>query len=134
MIILCLRKRNCFASNYTALFSDEPYVYQPETTSTYAGRGILPNGVSFLFWSSGSGISIKVDVNGPEKPNKAGVDFFSFGINSTRGVVGSFAKVAGTYGEICQYNNPSQYNGALCSGYVLKYGNMDYRRRDVSND
>ena len=40
----------------------------------------------------------------------------------------------GAYGAICAYNNPSTVNGSMCTAWVLQMGNMDYRRRDVTND
>lgn len=84
----CGIKKDCFADDYASLFGPS-YIWQPKSHAHYA-RGILSNGVSFLFWSNGTGCpenacgSIKVDINGLQKPNKAGVDFFNISIYTDR--------------------------------------------------
>ncbi|MBO6087310.1 type II secretion system protein [bacterium] len=140
-------KRGCFADNYKALFTEQPYIYQPDGNSTYAG-GVLKNGTVIAFWSIGSGCkysdgyqayvcgSIKVDINGKKGPNRAGHDFFNFDIVYYKGIKASYVpknQRSSKYGEYCQYNDPSQYNGIMCTGWIIKNGNMDYLRHDVSN-
>ena len=128
----------CFAQNYTAMFSNQSYIYQPETTNTYAGRGVLPNGTAFFFWSAGNSNhsgAIKIDINGVKGPNKAGVDFFNFGVGPS-GITPSYTPIdqKGQYGEYCKYNDSSQYNGVMCTGWITSNGNMDYLHRDVEVD
>ena len=138
-------KGGCFAQNYKALFSEQPYIYQPDKIATYAG-GVLKNGVTFGFWSKGTGCNkssygdyncgaIKFDINGKKGPNRAGKDYFNFTIYNT-GIKGTYTpkSSAGGYGEYCQYNDPSRYNGVMCTGWIINNGNMDYLRRDVSGE
>ena len=145
----CGNGTGCFASNYKALVGDTPYIWQPNTYPLYI-KGMLPNGTSFLTWSGGSGCTgssllangktyntcgvIKVDLNGNNPPNRAGVDYFNF-LVTTEGIIPSYNIIPGArYGEFCKYNDPSDRNGLNCTGYVIKYGKMDYLRRDVSGD
>lgn len=134
----CNTQKDCFADNYESLFGSS-YIWQPKTHTLYA-RGILSNGVSFLFWSNGTGCpnnacgSIKVDINGLQKPNKAGVDFFSFRIQANKIIPSYYKNPAPTYGEFCKYNDKSNKNGTMCTGWVIQRGNMDYLRRDVSSE
>ena len=137
-------KKGCFASNYKAMFGDSDYAYQPDTISSGAkSRGVLLNGVSFRFWSEYTGCyddagttycgSIHVDINGLSKPNRAGVDYFIFRL-TPNSVVPAYNDVnnKSRYGLFCQYNNTSNKNGTLCTGWVIKHGNMDYLRKDVT--
>ena len=135
----------CFANSYKALFTEQPYIYQPDKQEAYAG-GVLKNGVVFGFWSNGTGCkksvygyyycgAIKFDINGKKGPNRAGKDYFSFNILN-KGVKGSYdlKTNAGKFGEYCKYNDPSVYNGVMCTGWIINNGNMDYLRRDVSGE
>ena len=127
------RKGGCFATSYKALFSEFPYIYQPNLASYYTG-GMLANGISFTFWSGGNTNhygAIKVDINGIKGPNRAGVDYFSFFIGKDR-ISPEYVTATNGYGEFCKYNNSSRYNGAMCTGWVINNGNLDYLRRDVT--
>ena len=134
----CDTQTGCFADDYKSLFGGS-YIWQPKTRYTYA-RGILSNGVSFLFWSNGSGCpenlcgAIKVDINGLSKPNKAGVDYFDFQIFTDKIFPTYYSSPSPIYGEYCKYNDKSNLNGITCTGWVINKGNMDYLRRDVSNE
>ncbi len=134
----CDTQQGCFADNYKSLFG-ESYIWQPKTHPYYA-RGILSNGVSFIFWSNGTGCPdnkcgvIKVDINGLQKPNKAGVDYFDFKIYTNNIFPSYFSSPTPIHGEFCKYNDKSNKNGVVCTGLVISKGNMDYLRRDVSNE
>jgi prepilin-type N-terminal cleavage/methylation domain-containing protein len=136
----CKTKTDCFATNYKSLFG-ESYIWQPMTHSVYS-RGVLENGTSFLFWSGGTGCktdnicgTLKVDVNGLKNPNRAGVDFFSFRLMKDGSINPTYSSTPlDSYGEFCKYNDTSNKNGVVCTGWVITHGNMDYLRRDVSNE
>ncbi|MBQ8459498.1 type II secretion system protein [bacterium] len=129
----CGTSHGCFyEGTYKALFSDR-YAWQPNSHSVYA-RGQLLNGTSIAFWSNGSGCdndqcgAIFVDINGIDPPNKAGVDYFTLSIGQEN--LALFDKT-GSYGDTCKYNDTSQKNGAFCSGWLLRHGNMDYLRKPI---
>ena len=134
----CGLNEGCFSkTTYKALFNNK-WAWQPATHPYYA-RGRLTNGMSFAIWSAGSGCAtscgaIIVDINGDKKPNQAGVDYFQFSMRPT-GVVGADTIInSSQYGDICKYNDTQETNGETCTAWVLQMGNMDYRRRDVTND
>lgn len=146
----CGLEQGCFYSGTYKALNAPSYAWQPSTHSRYA-RGILADGTAFLFWSAGSGCnfnasidgtgklskvcgSIKVDINGTKGPNQAGIDFFNFTITKT-GILPNDGKgIKDQYEEICEYNNSSNRNGMYCTAWVIYKGNMDYRRRDISNE
>ena len=136
----CETREGCFyEGDYKALFSPK-WRWHPGTHNRYA-RGILSNGMSFLFWSNGSGCpndqcgSVMVDINGYKKPNQAGVDYFAFTIRKDGSIRGSDTILEpNAYGETCKHGDTSDINGKNCTAWVLQMGNMDYRRRDITND
>ena len=144
----CGTGTGCFATHYSALFNKD-FAFQPDAqTSWFGGKAILANGASIFFYSPGTNCAraadnsiscgaIRVDVNGKNGPNKVGVDFFELQMTPNVVMPKSSAYYKGLStkdGQTCQYKNTSKSNGEMCSGYVLKYGNMDYLRRDVSGD
>ena len=109
------------------------FAYQPNSHSLYV-RGQLLNGTSLAFWSGGSGCNgtcgvIFVDINGIDGPNKAGVDYFTFRIGKENLSLPS--KKSKSYGEDCKYADTSNVNGAFCSTWLLKHGNMDYLHKPI---
>ena len=129
-------KKYCFYDGvYKSLF-DTDFIQQPKTNYGYSRQGQLQNGVAFVFWTRGSCEddtscgALYVDINGEEPPNKAGVDYFNFNIMGT----GWIRPGEPLDDWICKYNDKSQYNGTKCTKWVLKKGNMDYRRRDISSE
>ena len=119
-------KKDCFANNYTALFSNQSYIYQPKE-NWYYQAGILPNGTSVYFWSAGNGASvigsIKFDINNTKGPNKAGIDLFSLDIKYEY-IKGVVRGISNSYGEYCKYNDTGKGNGMMCTDWILKHGNM----------
>ena len=149
----CGETADCFANNYKALFNDN-YTYQPRTywSNTYGWKAILSNGSSMLIrsYSKCRGIAqyvgsanyykcgeIYVDVNGYKGPNRAGVDYFNFTLFPEKLAPSDIRYTKGWQDsgqQTCKYNDKGAYNGSHCTGYVLRHGNMDYLRRDVSRD
>ncbi|MBQ8460650.1 type II secretion system protein, partial [bacterium] len=136
----CGTSHGCFyEGTYKALFNNSYYV-QPSANSTYA-RGQLLNGASVAFWSNGSGCegsdnwcgTIFVDINGADSPNKAGVDYFRFVIGGENIRLPDSYTTA-RYDHVCSYGDTSNNNGASCSGWLLKHGNMDYLRKPIPED
>ncbi|MBQ8458994.1 type II secretion system protein [bacterium] len=135
----CGTGSGCYAQHYKALFNDNFYV-DPNTHSAYV-KGMLLNGISFDYWVNGENgcpndfcFAIHVDVNGTDKPNQAGVDYFSFaaGVDGLRPSDG--INFTSEYNETCKYKDTRKGNGVLCTKWVLEKKNMDYLRKDVSWD
>ena len=144
----CADEIGCFAENYLTLDGGEYYRgFQPKTNNMYA-KGILANGTSFAIASFGSGCNsifpkgydkscgaIYVDLNSYKGPNQAGVDYFGFFITS-KGLqpigLPEFDGEINNY--VCLYNQYKNGNGVGCTAWVLAKGNMDYRRKDITNE
>ena len=140
----CNGVNDCFSEDYSALFSTN-FKYQPNNYSSKV-KGVLGNGISFIFLSSGTGCSttysgnhfnqycgsIIVDINGVHKPNKAGVDLFGFGITPT-GIYPFGIDDTKKYGYMCQYKDFSNSNGLTCTNWVITKENMDYLRKKIKN-
>ena len=143
---VCREKSGCFADSYKT-FSGHNYNYAPKDHNMYA-RGILANGVSFALSSSGTGCSyfsetiyshicavLYVDLNGYKLPNKTGVDYFGFYITKKAILpMGLKGWSGGTNVYTCEFNGTSAGNGTGCTAWVLNMQNMDYLRRNISND
>lgn len=146
----CGINRGCFYTGTYKALNAPAFIWQPSTHTNYA-RGRLSDGTAFLFWSAGEGCNtdyssdgsgryskicgvIYVDVNGDKSPNQAGVDYFMFIITKDGIYPAGLKGYKDMYGVICQYNNTSNTNGAVCSGWVITHENMDYLRRDISNE
>jgi prepilin-type N-terminal cleavage/methylation domain-containing protein len=136
----------CFVSTYYT-FSGRLYGYAPRNHTMYA-RGTLLNGSSFAIASAGKNGCVKlddtypsycanlyIDVNGLDKPNKTGIDYFGFLI-TPNGIepLGKRGWNGGTNGYTCKYKGTSSGNGTGCTAWVLEKGNMDYLRRDISKE
>lgn len=67
-----------------------------------------------------------VDINGDKGPNTIGKDLFAFYITKY-GVVPQ-----GIYGDTSQPLSTCRSTGFACTAWVIKNGNMDYLRKDVS--
>lgn len=147
----CSDKYGCFFEGDYKALNGTRYGYQPREHSMYA-RGMLANGVSFAIASGGNGCEqdfsengsgrfskscgiIYVDINGYKNPNQAGVDYFAFVI-TLDGIYpfGSIGMGAGENGYICKHKDSSSGNGIGCTAWVLYKENMDYLRRDISDD
>lgn len=146
----CGSEHGCFYNGTYKALNGPSYAWQPSTHSVYA-RGILADGTSFLFWSAGSGCnfddsadgtgkfsktcgSIYVDINGSKPPNQAGIDYFLLLITKNGIFPAGGQNFKSYYGGICEYNNSSNRNGLACADWVIREGNMDYLRRDISNE
>lgn len=146
----CGKSDGCFYNGTYKALNAPAFEWQPAPNKCYS-RGILADGTSFAFWSGGSGCKMDnsmdgtgkyskscgyliVDINGEKQPNRAGVDFFSFVITKYGVIPSGGYNFKNFYGEICKYNDTSTKNGRACSGWVILQGNMDYLRRDISND
>lgn len=140
----CNSNNGCFYGGvYKALFNDR-WAWQPSSHSVYS-RGQLMNGVVLGFWSGGSGCSfnsydsknvcgsIWIDINGIDKPNKAGEDFFCFRITD-KGISLPSLTETSYYGAKCVYKDTSNTNGGNCTKWVIQKGNFDYLRRDISKE
>lgn len=134
----CGSQSGCFYSGtYKSLFGNT-ISWHPRTWSRYA-RGRLLDGTSLAFWSNGSCKesrtiiicgTVYVDINGNQRPNQSGVDYFEF-IITPSGIIPATPSIDD---EICQFRNTSNLNGASCTGWVLQNKNLDYLRRDISHE
>jgi len=92
--------------------------------------GILLNGTSFWILSLKSNNEysgqIGIDINGAEKPNQLGIDFFHFSVKE-----GGIVKPSGDSSNTrCDIKSTTErYNGYGCTYLLLKNENMDYLRK-----
>ena len=141
----CKFKGNgCFATtDYKALSgvkSEWSYLGQDSSPGFY--RFLLSDSTSVSIWSAGTGCGnnndfcgyIFIDTNNQKGPNIFGVDVFMFDIRYNNIVpTGTKTKITSD-GKQCTFKNTHARNGATCASYVFKKGNMDYLRRDISNE
>jgi prepilin-type N-terminal cleavage/methylation domain-containing protein len=137
----CGTGTGCFYSGtYKALFNDS-WAWQPNTYPVYAKVKLL-DGTSLAFWGNGNTNcrntdtycgAIYFDINGDAPPNKAGVDYFKFQILKD-GVVAVKISDSDPYGSHCKYMDTSDTNGVYCADWVMKRGNLDYLKRDISKE
>ena len=121
----------------------------------------LKNGISIAFSehcmnnppsSAGNGMygrngvygrgTVYVDINGPKGPNKIGEDFFMFRIKRYPGSLdlwtnvdlgGSSDKNLVDRCSVEKAKTTKGYDGGqTCSNHIIKYGNMDYKYRELS--
>ncbi|MBQ8460504.1 type II secretion system protein [bacterium] len=128
----------CFSKDkYKPLFGDNDFIFQPGAYGTSVSQGMLINGVSFMFWSAGNTVdgltgNLMIDLNGPKPPNRAGMDYFCFRI-ADKAFLTYDTSIDFVSSYKCDYNSSDVSNGFLCTGWILKKGNMDYLKRDISN-
>ena len=132
----------CFPTNITNLTGTSGSWTTYLETSNHYYRFQINNGVSIAVWSAGNTtcrtmnskcISITVDVNGLKEPNKLGVDIFRYGVYSDLNSGGE-VKPDQTTAEYCKYKGVNSENGTGCLNWIIKKGNMDYLRRDISSE
>lgn len=105
------------------------YTYSPHPNQTVV-HAKLNNGVVFSIYNANA---LNVDLNGPDEPNQAGIDMFHFAILPDR--ILPYSPSDSDPNHICKYgDNKNQWNGYGCAGWVLQKGNMDYLRRDISDE
>ena len=89
---------------------------------------ILEDGVYIAFSGSktnpGNNGKIYIDINGPKKPDRFGIDVFMFVFSSDDNA----ARIVNN----CKYNSTDKNNGLSCGLWIVNKGNMDYLRRDIS--
>lgn len=107
--------------------------------------GILLNGVGFWILSTenpdGSyNGQLGIDINGPAKPNKIGVDFFHFAVSDNGEVIPSGSTGicnidpgCTTPYWLCDLNGTHTLNGYGCTNWLLKQGNMKYLKQNIVN-
>ena len=101
---------------------------------TYDEKGILQ------YYTNGF---INVDINGKKGPNQWGYDVFQFPLPSYQYSQPFKGNLYPTWSTAAHYNSrgPANCNkfiednvGTSCSEWIIKHGNMDYLKRDVSNE
>jgi len=70
---------------------------------------------------------------GISKPNRFGIDYFRFYVRKDAVQLPDYNATESKDSK-CLYGDTNKNNGILCTGWVIKHGNMDYLRRDISND
>lgn len=132
--------KECIADDYYTLNKSKKSVGNDNKVYNV----ILKNGTALVFWNTkGKGI-IAVDINGRQKPNRRGVDYFTFVINQeenkiipagSKSLEGEIGFEEYTLGRSCVFGNDSyEHNGKGCTAWVIYKGNMDYLKRSVSWD
>ena len=118
-------------------------------TDTTRYKILLKDGSSLSIWSAGNYICRSMttrcivlffDINGPSKPNKAGVDIFSMYITPKAGISTSNSlnflsdSPISDYINQCKYKGTSNLNGLVCIYWLFYKNNMDYLHRDISSE
>ena len=126
---------DCFARHYKALFNDYLY-YNPNNYSNHY-KFVLSNGASVDIKGgtrTNNPVTIMVDVNGVKPPNRQGVDYHTINIDPAKGVhLPDYILNPDEY-CLCTYKNTSDRNGSMCAIWAVEMGNMDYLRRDITED
>ena len=114
--------------------------------------GVLPNGISFWVLSGNNAQGnfsgqLGIDINGKKRPNQLGVDFFIFYIEGNGKILpGGSAAHYNNYKNLSMYTDGRftacnidgdydyNYNGYACTAWILEHENMDYLKRNISNE
>ena len=131
----------CFASKteYKNMLGNESYLGNYSYDS-YAG-GMLHDGTTITVHSHTNEkcnageycFLIYIDINGAKKPNRMGVDLFQF--TAFKGSNGKSSSLSPNCSKTrCSIITNNLYTGQGCACWVINNGNMDYRRRNVSNE
>lgn len=137
------RNLGCFTTEVVTLIGTSN-----QWTSGFGTKGgyyrfQLHDGTSLLIynWSNaqcrtmGSNcISMYVDINGLKKPNTLGKDIFGFGVKSDINSGTEVWAFNSSNPDACKYKGTNTQNGAACTIWVLRKGNMDYLRRDITEE
>ena len=125
----------CFASQYKIL-NGKYNAWTNVSNNDKFCKFILKDGTHVAFWSNGkekckqdngSCVTILFDINGKKGPNRTGIDLFGVNVLGNNGLTY-------TLSTQCSYNDNNNYSGRGCIYWIFKKGNMDYLRRDISND
>ena len=131
----------CFSSNQYKLLDGRNAWFGP-SDKTFKSI-LLKNGIAMLFWSNGnqncrSGkfcFSVFIDINGPKAPNKYGVDFFLLKyLYAIPEKTDSEDKMNKNDIQCNVKSKSGNRNGRDCKYWILYKGNMDYLRRDITNE
>ena len=88
------------------------------------GQFVLPDG-TIIFFEMYNGLLVTADINGLDKPNRWGVDLFTFQfIEGELRTMGSEGTLYTDLTEYCNYNISSNMNGIACAH--LAKNNSDY--------
>lgn len=131
----------------TGCFPDQQYVFLNGTLGdninalTNCAKVKLTDGTAISFYNAGDNCNYSagssdelshicgifdIDINGDAKPNKVGIDFFSFYLTS-EGVM-----ALGTPGNTARPIAQCNITGSPCSGWIILKQNTDYLNKDVS--
>jgi len=121
----CENLNQCFAlNNYKTLQKTTLVSVVSEKINVYNACFMTSDGIAFSI----AGPYIFVDLNGPQKPNIAGVDFFLFELNTETNKLKANNRVE----TECNITTPNEATGLGCTEWALRKGNMDYRRKVVN--
>lgn len=104
---------------------------------------LLKDGTAVSLWSNGNNncraknnfcIGFVFDINGPKSPNKVGIDLFGTADKHETGFPYTL-RYKSSINLWCQKNDSSNnHNGHDCLYWILHKGNMDYLRRDITEE
>lgn len=118
-------KESCYLPKDTFKYRD--YSGQSTIREDYLddGQFVLPDGTIIFFENNYLGIWVTADINGLDKPNRWGVDLFTFQfIEGELRTMGSEGTLYTDLTEYCNYNISSRMNGIACAH--LAKNNNDY--------
>ena len=104
---------------------------------------VLMDGTTFTIWSNGNQncrnglfcFSIFIDINGSKAPNKFGVDFFMLRyLYATPEKTDASEKMDKNDIQCNIKSTTGDRNGRDCFYWILYKGNMDYLRRDITEE
>ena len=127
----------CFASQYKTL-KGKYNAWTNVSNSDKFCKFILKDGTHVAFWSNGKEkcsqddsvcLSIMFDINGKKGPNRVGIDLFEIYVTGNKDLRYTYSDRSN-----CSFEDKSNFNGSKCSYWIITHSNMDYLRRDISND
>lgn len=129
----CANSGGCFSSKYYQISGIEDGNGDSFAVSgSPFATAMLADGSYIVFFSSGTGGFLIIDINGNKSPNTYGRDTFWFDIDTSTNVLRPYAgwKQNVNSGSECDKTSATDdsENGRRCTGWVLRNENLDYTR------
>lgn len=122
-IIAIAKRKSCYVPNSYG-YRDYSSKSKIKEILLDDGQFVLPDG-TIIYFEMYNGLLVTADINGLDKPNRWGVDLFTFQfIEGELRTMGSEGTLYTDLTEYCNYNISSNMNGIACAH--LAKNNSDY--------